>query len=238
MSRRRSAELYHYDRTEPSNTQDNTSGWSEIHENILKEWKAKCFVNLWLQDASAYYYSKVYNWLSFPVIIISSVSSAALFSSENQIAKYFIGGMAMVAGILTSISRQTKPGELYQQHMLITRRYHNLIRSIDTCLSLPNSMRTEPMIFIEKIGSEIDILMDTQLDAPHHVIQSFERIYGPIERLLYGQDIVELLKLEIQTSTLFQTMKKGSHMSSEELSDLNTPKETSNYMIIDVPNEK
>lgn len=192
--------------------------WSSKHEEILKEWKAKCFVNFWLQDASSYYFAKMYNWLSYPVIIISSVSSAALFANETLYMKYAVGVLALISGILTAIARQMKPGETHQQHVLTTRRYHNLIRHIDTCLSLTQSMRPHPTIFIEKIGVEIDNLMDGQLDPPSNIIKDFEQEYGPIDRMLYGEDIVELMKMEMQTSKMFRRIRKNADFIDESSS--------------------
>lgn len=189
--------------------------WNEQHEEILKEWKAKCFVNLWLQDASSYFYTKLYNWLSYPVIIVSSLSSAALFSSDNLIIKYIVGVMTLSSGILTAITRQLKPGELHQQHSLTTRRYHNLIRSIDTCLSLTVPMRPQPSTFIEKIGLEIDTLAASQLDPPLKIIKQFEKKFGPLDRMLYGEDIVELMKIEMQANKMFKKMRKNERLSDE-----------------------
>lgn len=200
--------------------------WTRQHEEILKEWKAKCFVNLWLQDMSSYYYTKMYNWLSYPVIVISSVSSAALFASDNTAIKYVVGVMSLVSGILTSISRQMKPGELHQQHAISTRRYHNLIRHIDTCLSLTEGMRPHPTVFIEKIGVDIDGLMDSQLDPPLRIVQSFEKEYGPIDRMLYGEDIIELMKIEMHTSKMFHRIQKKGDISSSD-SDKNSSNDIS-----------
>lgn len=194
----------------------NGGQWTEQHELILKEWKAKCFVNLWLQDASSYYYTRMYNWMSYPVIVVSSLSSAALFSSSNEVIKYIVGVMTLSSAILTAITRQLKPGELHQQHALTTRRYHNLIRSIDTCISLTLPMRPPPDIFIEKIGVEIDNLATSQTDPPAHVIRSFESKYGPLDRMLYGEDIAELMRIEIQTNKMFKRMRKTELLSSEE----------------------
>lgn len=197
--------------------------WSEKHEEILKEWKAKCFVNFWLQDASAYYFAKMYNWLSYPVIIISSVSSAALFATDNHVTKTVLGVFALVSGIITAVARQMKPGETHQQHALMTRRYHNLIRNIDTCLSLTQQLRPHPTIFIERIGVEIDNLMDSQLDPPYGIIRRFESEYGPIDRMLYGEDIVELMKMEIQTSRMFRRIKKNAEsMVTSSTPELNS----------------
>lgn len=193
------------------------STWSEQHEAILKEWKAKCFVNLWLQDASAYYYTRMYNWLSYPIIIISSVSSAALFSSNNAFIKYIVGIMTLSSGVLTAITRQLKPGELHQQHASATRRYHNLIRSIDTCLSLTPPMRAAPDIFIEKTGTEIDNLATSMLDPPLKIIKTFEGKYGTLDRMLYGEDIVELMKIEMKANKMFKRVRKSAN--GERFSD-------------------
>lgn len=201
---------------------DLTQTWSNKHEEILKEWKAKCFVNFWLQDASSYYFAKMYNWLSYPVIIISSVSSTALFASETTYMKYSVGILALISGIITAVARQMKPGETHQQHVLTTRRYHNLIRHIDTCLSLTQSMRPHPTIFIEKIGVEIDNLMDSQLDPPSRIIRAFEAEYGPIDRMLYGEDIVELMKMEMQTSKMFSRIKKNADLMEESSQEINS----------------
>ena len=193
--------------------------WTDAHEDILKEWKAKCFVNLWLQDKSAYYYVRLYNLLSYPVIMLSSVSSAALFSTDNDIIKYFAGAMTLCSGVLTAITRQLKPGEMYQQHALTTRRYTNLLRNIDICLSLTVTMRPSPAHFLDKIGLEIENLASNQLDPPLNVIKRFERKYGPLDKMLYGEDIVELLKIELHANKMFRKVKKNARMSEDMASE-------------------
>lgn len=202
-----------------SNNKVRESEWTEAHEDILKEWKAKCFVNLWLQEKSAYYYVRLYNYLSYPIIVLTSISSAALFASNNQVLKYIAGTMTLAAGVLTAVTRQLKPGELYQQHALTTRRYMNLLRSIDICLSLTISMRSSPAHFLDKIGLEIDNMASNQLDPPINVIRLFEKMYGPLDKMLYGEDIVELLKIELHANKMFRKVKKNARLSEDMASD-------------------
>lgn len=190
--------------------------WTLKHEDILKEWKAKCFVNLWLQDRSAIFYAKIYNWLSFPIMLISSASSAALFASHDPVIKKTVGVVTLVAGVLTALSRQLQPGELQQQHATTTRRYHHLIRHIDTCLSITPSMRPGPELFLERIGIEIDNLAETQLDPPMSIIWSFEKKFGPVDRLLYGEDILVLMKMKLETSRIFKDMSKPAVSPSSD----------------------
>lgn len=197
------------------------SNWTLVHESILKEWKAKAFAYLWLQNNSCYHYIKLYNWLAYIIIIFSSLASATMFSlnsssdkCESQLGipivviQYVVGVISLVSAILTGVIRQLKPGEMYQQHASMSKRYHTLMRSIDACLSLTSQLRPNPAIFIEKAGAELDNLANNQLDPPLAIIKKFEKIYGPLERILYGEDVVELWKLRYHTSKIEQKMKK------------------------------
>lgn len=196
--------------------------WTKEHEGILKEWKAKAFAYLWLQNNSCYHYLLLQNWLAYTVIILSSVSSAIMFSYmplcyiSIDIVQYIIGSLSLLSAILTGITRQLKPGEMYQQHAITAKRYHNLIRSIDACLSLTRVLRPNPVLFIEKAGAELDTLANTQIEPPLFVIRRFERIYGPLEKVLYGEDVVELWKLTYQTNKLEQTMKTNMHLAFQQ----------------------
>jgi hypothetical protein len=198
---------------------DNTL-WTLKHEDIMRQWKAKCFVNLWLQDRSAIFYSKIYNWLSFPIMLISSASSAALFASHNLALRKTVGVLTLVAGVLTALTRQFQPGELHQQHATITRRYHNLIRHIDTCLSITPSMRPGPELFLERIGIEIDNLAEAQLDPPMSIVWSFEKKFGPVDRLLYGEDILVLMKMKLETNRIFKNMTKATQSPKSDKTSL------------------
>jgi hypothetical protein len=193
--------------------------WTKEHEDILKIWKAKAFAYLWLQNNSCYHYLLLQNWLAYTVIVLSSVSSAIMFSYmplcyiSIDIIQYIIGSLSLLSAILTGITRQLKPGEMYQQHATVSKRYHNWIRSIDACLSLTRTLRPNPVIFIEKAGAELDTLANSQVEPPLFVIRRFERIYGPLEKVLYGEDVVELWKLTYQTNKLEQKMKNNMHLA-------------------------
>lgn len=189
------------------------SDWKEQHENILKEWKMKCFVNMWLQDASAYYYLNIHNWLTYPVIIITSMSSAALFATDNEVMKYIVGVLTLSSGILTAITRHMKPGELHQHHLLTSRRYQNLIKNIDACLTLTKCLRPAASSFIDKVSNEMDNLSSSQVEPPYRIINKFEYIYGSLDKKLYGEDIVELLKLELKTNQMFKQIQRSDRLS-------------------------
>lgn len=207
--------------------------WTKEHEEILKEWKAKAFAYLWLQNNSCYFYLKIHNWLAYIIIVLSSISSATMFSISPSsdgtsltmsgiplgIIQYVIGSLSLLSAILTGVIRQMKPGEMYQQHASIAKRYHNMIRSIDACLSLTSSLRPNPAMFIERAGTELDTLANSQLEPPLLVIRRFEAIYGPLERVLYGEDVVELWKITYETNKQEQKMRKRLKQTSSNGTD-------------------
>jgi len=195
--------------------------WREEHEEILRKWKARCFVNLWLCVASAYFYSVLHNWLSYPVIIMSSVSSAALFTNNNQMLKYVLGLVTLSCGIITCTMRHLKPGEIYQSHSSFAKKYLSLIRTVDTCLSLTINMRPPPEIFLDRIGNELDMLEASQLDPPLLIVKRFEKKYGAMHRILYGDDIIELMKIELQASKLYNKIRT-SNLGNFRLSDVSS----------------
>lgn len=217
--------------------------WTKEHENILKDWKAKAFAYLWLQTHSCYFYIKIYNWLAYIVIILSSFASATMFSltdsSQNSdctcnytsfgvpiiFVQYIIGSLSLLSAILTSVIRQLRPGEMYQQHASTAKRYHNLIRSIDACLSLTPVLRPDPSHFIDKAGIELENLADNQIEPPYRVIKKFEKIFGTLDKILYGEDIIELWKLGYQTDKAHRKiMKKNENLDENSNSDIDTYK--------------
>jgi len=178
--------------------------WCDTHEHILHDWKTKAFIDMWLQRESAAYFSNLDTLLTYPIIILSSISGITLFVASALWATYIVSGASILVAILTALSRQIKPNEMYQQHMYIASRYASLIRSVDTCLELPRLMRPDPDVLIEKIGSEVDNLNTTQLSPPMYIIQRFESLYGPIHLLMFGDDILQLLFKDLSTVKRFR----------------------------------
>lgn len=221
-----------------------SDSWQPQHDKILVLWKSKAFVNLWLQNRSTYYYLYIYNFLSYLIIVISSVSSATLFSDPDlfggkRAINYIVGSLSIFSAICISILRQMKPAELHNIHAITTKKYHNIIRTIDACLSLPIRIRPPSIAFIEKIGRELENIESSQNEAPRHIIRRFERAYGPIDRLLYGEDVLQLLQMEYKTKKMFKKLEKfkstdeNSTPPSEEQQPQSSPNPTPcvNYLL-------
>ena len=189
---------------------DSKCQWLLQHEEILKAWKAKCFVNMWLQSRSKYYYRTIQNYLSYPVIIISSCSGVALFSIQQTYINYVVGGLSLVSGVLIAVMRQLRPEELEHSYSTTTKKYQTLIRKIDTILDVPSEMRKRsPEQCIERVTIEIDAIVESQLYPPLQVVKAFERTFGNLHEILYGQDIIELLKKDLENRKAIKNQMNG-----------------------------
>lgn len=185
--------------------------WLPQHEHILKSWKAKCFVNMWLQSKSRYYYAFIQNILTYPIIIITSCSGAVLFSYQFVTINYIVGILSLIAGILMAVMRQLKPEELGHTFSMTMRKYQTLIRKIDTILDVPPHMRKmTPESCIDKITYEIDSIIDSQLYPPIQIVWEFEKTFGNLHEILYGQDIIELLKRDLENRKMIRKQLNGN----------------------------
>jgi len=168
--------------------------WRENHINILKDWKMRCFTQMWLQGTSSLYYRNISQSLSYPIIILAAVSGATLFGVNQWYVKYIVSFMNVISTILTAMIRQIKPGELRENYKQTERKYNRLIRKIQTIIELPNDMKSSPDKVLEGIGIEIDGLMAAQLPPPVHVNDLFERRFGILHKIIFGNDIIKMVK--------------------------------------------
>lgn len=174
--------------------------WKVDYEKILKEWKARAFINMWLQLHSSYYYKFINNALTFPVIILSSISSATVFAIEDQTARYVIATFSIMSVIMTSLMMEFSADQKQEEHLSTTRQYTKMIKDIDYCLSLPVEMRPEPVQYIEKINNEFDNIKEAIV--PKNVIKKFETKFGNLDKILYGEAIVDILMEDMNTNRL------------------------------------
>lgn len=203
--------------------QDFTGGqfseWPDEYEVIMKELKAKSFVNMWLQSKSASYYSHLNNILNYPLIVCNSISGATLFSTDVFAVRVVVGVISLLSVIVMGVNLEVKPGEKCDQHFTVSKRYNNLIRNIDMTLTIPKKLRNDPDVFLDKITSELDDIAETEKTPPQHIITLFEKKYGSLDRILYGEELVLLLKEELANSKILKKLEEHKKTDEESILD-------------------
>ena len=175
-----------------------TQSWSTEHEKILKTYRARSFVNMWMQLRSGYYFIRLNDFLTYPIIFISSVSSAALFISNNNVIRLIIAILSTINVIITGLLIESSPGQKKEQHMACMKQYLSLIRTIDFCLNIPRNMRAPPITFLDRVNSQMDSIEYSEYVIPKHVVRNFEKKFGSLDKMFYGEEIANLIVEDIK----------------------------------------
>jgi hypothetical protein len=137
------------------------------------------------------FYKKQNDWLSYPCIIISSITGVggfAVLSPNDQnmsteqkqkivIFQYFFAFMNVIAGILTSISKFNNSSRMMEAHSVMSVQYSKFYRNIDMELSLETKYREDVLEFVNKVRLEYDRLLDDAPDIPSHTIEAFNETF-------------------------------------------------------------
>lgn len=162
--------------------------WCTAQEKLLKSWAERAAGYRWLHNHSRLHYKKLNDRLSYPSIVIASVTGVGGFAVLNpsgnedldpstrtkiMIVQYFFAFLNVIGGILTSISKFSQSSTLAQSHSLMCVQYSKYYRNIDMELSLDPSRRVCVMEFVRKCREEYDRLLDDAPDIPSISIEAF-----------------------------------------------------------------
>ena len=165
--------------------------WCPKQEKLLIRWAEKAAGYRWLHNHARMFYKKQNDWLSYPCIIISSITGVggfAVLSPNDQnmsteqkqkivIFQYFFAFLNVIAGILTSISKFNNSSRMMEAHSVMSVQYSKFYRNIDMELSLETKYREDVLEFVNKVRLEYDRLLDEAPDIPSHTIEAFNDMF-------------------------------------------------------------
>lgn len=162
--------------------------WCPAQEKLLKSWAERAAGYRWLHNHSRLHYKRQNDRLSYPSIVIASVTGVGGFAVLNpsgnedldnstrakiMIVQYFFAFLNVIGGILTSISKFSQSSTLAQSHSLMCVQYSKYYRNIDMELSLDPGRRACVIEFVRKCREEYDRLLDDAPDIPSISIEAF-----------------------------------------------------------------
>jgi hypothetical protein len=192
------------DRQDEQEEQDDTQPYAV--DKVLSKWKSQVFVHMRLQSLAHYHHTRTYNWLSYLTILFSGVTTASVIGSDSLGARYSSAILSMLIIVLTSLIRHIRPSECAQKHAESAQRFETLLQSMHSFKSLPSNLRAEDADFIEQMKSTLDELITSQLDVPSHVITAYEKKFGPIDGILYGDDVICVVANNLRTQHMLRAM--------------------------------
>lgn len=161
--------------------------WSQEHEDILVEWADKAACYRWLHDKAHQRMSVINAWFTVPVIILSTLTGTANFAQDRipidyrPMAVMVIGGLNIIAGIITTISQFLKISEKNEGHKVSAIAWGKFNRNIKIELTKRPLERTEPDVMIKAFKEEYDRLSETSPIIPQLIIMMFLDTFSDLE---------------------------------------------------------
>jgi len=162
--------------------------WCPKQEQLLVRWAEKAAGYRWLHNHARLKLKRVSDYLSYPSIVISSITGVGGFavlnpsgnadvSSETKnkimIIQYMFAFLNVLGGIFTSISKFSQSTQLMEAHSAMCVQYSKFYRNIDMELSLDVQHRGDVVDFVKKCRDEYDRLLDEAPDIPANSILAF-----------------------------------------------------------------
>ena len=162
--------------------------WCDKQEKLLKSWAQRAAGYRWLHNHARLHYKKQNDYLSYPSIVIASITGVGGFAVLNpsgnedldpstrtkiMIVQYFFAFLNVIGGILTSISKFSQSSTLSENHSVMCVQYSKYYRNIDMELSLEARDRSCVIDFVKKCREEYDRLLDDAPDIPAISIEAF-----------------------------------------------------------------
>ena len=163
---------------------DDDHGWTTEHEMVLAEWGDKAMCYKWLHAKSHGKYRQLNTWYTIPVIVMSTLTGTANFAQDKipesfrGYATMIIGGVNILAGIITTIQQFLKITELNESHRVSSIVWDKFYRKIKVELSKHRDERTDVKDFFKSATEEYDRLMETSPVIDKNIIEIFNKTFN------------------------------------------------------------
>ena len=196
------------------------SEWTPEHEIVLADWADKSVCYKWLHIKSNEKYHSLHIWYTIPVIIMSTLTGTANFAQDKipedfrNYATMIIGGINILAGIITTIQQFLKINELNESHRVASISWDKFYRRVKVELSKNPTERQPVLEFFNRCTDEYDRLMEASPMIDEDILKLFKTTFeGSFTKESIKNEFKELSKPEI-CDTL-ESVKKSIYKKSD-----------------------
>jgi hypothetical protein len=159
------------------------NNWSSKKESVLNNWCFESELYIWLHNYNAEYYEKLDKFLSIPAIIISAITSTALFSSlglDDNTIVIIVFGVLLIIGVFLQSSRDyLKITELIHKNRNSSKLYQIISHDIEEQLNEERDEREDGTKFLQKIKTKINNII---MNSPPITHKSWKKLQSSINR--------------------------------------------------------
>lgn len=173
--------------------------WGPEHETVLAEWADKSNCYTWLHTKSNEKFHALHIWYTIPVIIMSTLTGTANFAQSKipigfqGYATMIIGGVNILAGIITTIQQFLKINELNEAHRVAALSWDKFYRKIKVELAKNPKERQKVGIFFSSATDEYDRLMEASPVIDNDILSRFNRTFGKVDDEFSKPEICDTL---------------------------------------------
>jgi hypothetical protein len=168
------------------------NGWSKEQDQLMADWSDIAGCYRWMHDrAEKRFYSNNMS-MTIPVIILStltgtaSVGLSSIADGDQELAKYMnfgIGGVSLIAAILTTLNNFLKYAQLSEANRVATIAWGKFQRLIAVELALNPMERMDSLDFLKICRADLDRLIEQSPPIPDDVIRAFEEEFKDVKAL-------------------------------------------------------
>jgi len=160
------------------------NGWTEEQEILLAKWSDYASCYRWLHDRTEKQLSWSNNWITIPVIILSTITGTAsvglngLVGDSQEAQKYAqisIGMVSLSTGILTTLGNYFRFAQNSEAHRVAAVSWSKFNRLIAVELAQKPDDRMDSLDFISLCRQDLDRLIEQSPQIPDNIIASFEK---------------------------------------------------------------
>jgi len=168
------------------------NGWSKEQERLMAEWSDIAACYRWLHNQSNKVFHVKTLWINLPVIVLSTLGGTASFGiqslfegneSAKKYASFGIGGISLLAGLLTTVGNYLRYAQLEESHRVAAIAWGKFQRLIAVELALKPDDRIDSLDFLKICRADLDRLIEQSPPIPTEAIVMFEDKIGTIKNL-------------------------------------------------------
>jgi len=168
------------------------NGWSKEQDQLMADWSDIAGCYRWMHDKAEKIYTRKNMFMTIPVIILStltgtaSVGISSIADGNEDVQKYLnfgIGGVSLVAAILTTLNNFLRFAQLSESNRVAGVSWGKLQRAIAVELALNPVERMDSLDFLKICRAELDRLIEQSPAIPDNVIAAFEKEFEDNKKL-------------------------------------------------------
>lgn len=214
---------------------DHSNSWTDKQEKLLAKWAEKAAGHRWLHNMARMKFKRFHDYLSYPTIILSSITGVGGFAVLNPnsstemsssgklkilVVQYLFAFMNVMTGIINSIAKFNNSQQLSEQHSAMCVQYSKFYRNIDMELSLDKNNRVNAIKFVAKCRQEYDRMLSEAPDIPYECIKLFNESFPDKEikpDVCNGLNIIPCDTSKLEKFKLASWVKNAKEASQKRL---------------------